>query len=299
MTKVFLVDGTYELFRHFYGAPAHRNGAGQEVGATRAVLGSLLGMLEGGVTHLGVATDHVIESWRNEAWPAYKSSEGVPSELLEQFDLLEEALGDLGLTVWAMTDLEADDALASAAAVLADLEDVSQVVICTPDKDLGQCVRGTRVVCLDRRKGAYVDEQAVQERFGVGPRSVADWLALVGDSSDGYPGLAGWGPKAATAVLAVYGSVEAIPLEGAAWPVALPSGRVTSLRAALAAGWEQALLFKRLATCVVERDILPAGAAALDRLRWSGPTDGFDTMCERLASPGLARRARELAATRP
>ena len=299
MTKVFLVDGTYELFRHFYGAPAHRNGAGQEVGATRAVLGSLLGMLEGGVTHLGVATDHVIESWRNEAWPAYKSSEGVPSELLEQFDLLEEALGDLGLTVWAMTDLEADDALASAAAVLADLEDVSQVVICTPDKDLGQCVRGTRVVCLDRRKGAYVDEQAVRERFGVGPRSVADWLALVGDSSDGYPGLAGWGPKAATAVLAVYGSVEAIPLEGAAWPVALPSGRVTSLRAALAAGWEQALLFKRLATCVVERDILPAGAAALDRLRWSGPTDGFDTMCERLASPGLARRARELAATRP
>jgi 5'-3' exonuclease len=299
MTKVFLVDGTYELFRHFYGAPAHRSGSGEEVGATRAVLGSLLGMLEGGVTHLGVATDHVIESWRNAAWPGYKSSEGVPSELLEQFDLFEEALSNLGLTVWAMTDLEADDALASAAAVLADLGEVSQIVICTPDKDLGQCVRGTRVVCLDRRKGAYVDEQAVLERFGVGPRSVPDWLALVGDSSDGFPGLAGWGPKAATAVLAVYGSLEAIPLEGPAWPVALPSGRVASLRAALVAGREQALLFKRLATCVVERDILPDGAAALDRLRWIGPAGGFETMCERLESPGLARRARELAAARP
>lgn len=255
-------------------------------------------MLEGGATHLGVATDHVIESWRNEAWAAYKGSEGVPEELLGQFGLFEEALTDLGLTVWAMTELEADDALASAAAVLAGLDDVSQVVICTPDKDLGQCVRGTRVVCLDRRKGTFVDEEAVRARFGVGPAAVPDWLALVGDTSDGYPGLAGWGPKATTAVLAAYGSLEAVPLDGPPWPVQLPPGRLVSLRAALASGRERALLFKRLATCVVDRDILPAGEAALSQLRWRGPASGFAKMCERLESPGLARRAAELAASR-
>ena len=258
----------------------------------------MLGMLEGGATHLGVATDHVIESWRNGAWAAYKSSEGVPEELLGQFGLFEEALAELGLTVWAMTDLEADDALASAAAVLAELGEVSQVVICTPDKDLGQCVRGTHVVCLDRRKDTFVDEEAVRARFGVGPEAVPDWLALVGDSSDGYPGLAGWGPKATTAVLAVYGSLEAVPLDGPAWRVALPPGRLASLRAALVRGHEQALLFKHLATCVVDRDILPAGEAALTQLRWRGPNDGFGKMCDRLESPGLARRAADLAASR-
>jgi 5'-3' exonuclease len=294
---VYLVDGTYELFRHYYGAPGHRNAGGEEVGATRAVLGSLLGMLEEGVTHLGVATDHVIESWRNEAWPAYKSSEGVPEELLGQFQLFEEALREMGLVVWAMTDLEADDALASAAAVLAELGSVGQVLICTPDKDLGQCVRGRRVVCLDRRKGTVADEDAVRARFGVGPEAVPDWLALVGDSSDRYPGLPGWGPKAASAVLALYGSLEAIPLDGAPWPVPLPAGRVASLRAALLAGRDQALLFKRLATCVVRRDLLPAGEAALEALRWKGPAPGFPRLCERLESPGLARRAGEAAAS--
>ena len=294
---MFLVDGTYELFRHFYGAPGHRNAGGEEVGATRAVLGSLLGMFEEGVTHLGVATDHVIESWRNKAWPAYKSSQGVPEELLGQFELLEEALGEMGLVVWAMTDLEADDALASAAAVLAELGSVGQVLICTPDKDLGQCVRGRRVVCLDRRKGTVADEDAVRARFGVGPEAVPDWLALVGDSSDRYPGLPGWGPKAATAVLSLYGSLEAIPLDGALWPVQLPSSRVASLRAALLAGRDQALLFKRLATCVVQRDILPAGEAALEALRWKGPAPSFPRLCERLESPGLARRAEEVAAS--
>ncbi len=294
---MYLVDGTYELFRHFYGAPGHRNAGGEEVGATRAVLGSLLGMFEEGVTHLGVATDHVIESWRNKAWPAYKSSQGVPEELLGQFELLEEALGEMGLVVWAMTDLEADDALASAAAVLAELGSVGQVLICTPDKDLGQCVRGRRVVCLDRRKGTVADEDAVRARFGVGPEAVPDWLALVGDSSDRYPGLPGWGPKAATAVLSLYGSLEAIPLDGALWPVQLPSSRVASLRAALLAGRDQALLFKRLATCVVQRDILPAGEAALEALRWKGPAPSFPRLCERLESPGLARRAEEVAAS--
>lgn len=296
--KVFLVDGTYELFRHFYGAPAHRSRAGEQVGATRAALASVLGMLEAGATHLGVATDHVIESWRNQAWPAYKSSEGVPEELLGQFELFEAALRDLGVALWAMTELEADDALASAAALLANLDGVSQVVICTPDKDLAQCVRGTRVVCFDRRRGTYVDEQAVRARFGVGPESVPDWLALVGDSSDGYPGLAGWGPKAATAVLGVYGSLESVPLDGPPWPVALSPGRLRSLRGSLAAGRDQALLFKRLATCVLDPVILSAGAGALDLLRWGGPREGFDGVCERLESPGLARRAHELAARR-
>ena len=294
-----MVDGTYELFRHFYGAPDHRNARGEEVGATRAALGSLLGMLEEGVAYLGVATDHVIESWRNEAWPAYKSSEGVPVDLLGQFELFEAALEEMGLVVWAMTELEADDALASAAAVLAELGSVGQVVICTPDKDLSQCVRGRRVVCLDRRKGTVADEGTVRARFGVGPETVPDWLALVGDSSDGYPGLAGWGPKAATAVLARYGSLEGIPLEGPPWPVPLPASRVVSLRAALVAGRDQALLFKRLATCVVRRDLLPRGEAALEALRWKGTRPGFARFCERLESPGLVRRAEVLVAARP
>ena len=167
--KAHVVDGTYELFRHYHGAPPHENAAREEVGATRAVLGSLLGMLEGGATHIGVATDHVIESWRNEEWPTYKSSAGVPADLLSQFSLFEEALELMGIVVWPMTDLEADDALASAAEVLSEDDRLSQVLICTPDKDLGQCVRGSRVVCLDRRKGVIIDEVAVRERFGVGP----------------------------------------------------------------------------------------------------------------------------------
>ena len=167
--KAYLVDGTYELFRHYFGAPPHRTAAGEQVGAARAVLGSLLGMLEDGVTHMAVATDHVIESWRNDAWPTYKSSAGVPEDLLSQFPLFEEALAAMGLLVWPMTELEADDALASGAAVLCDDERVAQVLICTPDKDLGQCVRGRRVVCLDRRKGVVVDEDGVRAKFGVAP----------------------------------------------------------------------------------------------------------------------------------
>ena len=237
--KVHLVDGTYELFRHYYGAPSHVNAAGEEVGATRAVLGSLLGMLEDGATHMGVATDHVIESWRNDAWPSYKSSAGVPGDLLGQFQLFEDALAAMGLVVWAMTELEADDALASAAAVLADDPRVEQVLICTPDKDLGQCVRGQRVVCLDRRKGLIVDEDAVRDRFGVGPRSVPDWLAWSATAADGYPGLPGWGPKAASAVLARYGSIEAVPADPTGWDVGLsPASSVarSSPRGAARAG---------------------------------------------------------------
>ena len=290
--KVHLVDGTYELFRHFYGAPPHRAAGGREVGATRAVLGSLLGMLESGVTHLGVATDHVIESWRNREWPGYKSSAGVPAELLGQFGLFEEAMEAMGVVVFPMEEREADDALASAAAIASDDQRVDQVLICTPDKDLGQCVRGTRVVCLDRRKNAVLDEAGVRSRFGVGPESVPDWLALVGDSADGYPGVPGWGPKAATSVLARYGALEDIPAQAAQWQVAaLTPARSLSLAAALRDHHEHALLFKRLATCTIDRHLLPDGPAGVDYLAWRGPTAAFAALADGFGSPALARRA--------
>lgn len=298
-TEVHLVDGTYELFRHYFGAPAHRNEAGEEVGATRAVLGSLLSMIEAGASHVGVATDHVIESWRNDAWPPYKSSSGVPADLLSQFGLFEEALAAAGFVVWPMTELEADDALASAAAVLADDRRAARVLICTPDKDLAQCVRGERVVCLDRRRGRVMDEAAVRARFGVGPASVPDWLGLVGDSSDCYPGVPGWGQKAATAVLARFGHIELVPADPATWNVDLPRGRAMSLAASLAAQHGQALLFKRLATCTLDPGILPPGQDALDSLEWLGPEGGsFSKMCARLGAPAMAERYQKLAATR-
>jgi 5'-3' exonuclease len=297
--KVHLVDGTYELFRHYHGAPPHQDRAGEEVGATRAVLGSLLGMLEEGATHMGVATDHVIESFRNDLWISYKSSAGVPANLLSQFGLLEEALAAMGILVWPMTELEADDALASAAAVISEDERATQVLICTPDKDLGQCVRGSRVVCLDRRKRVIVDEDGVRARFGVGPPSVPDWLGLVGDSADGYPGLPGWGAKAASTVLAHYGTIEAVPREARAqWPVHLPASRADALRTVLREAYEAALLFKRLATCVVQRDILPSGSAALDSLQRKGPVGSFREICMRLDAPSLLRRAEDLATNR-
>lgn len=293
--KVFLVDGTYELFRHFHGAPPHVSAAGRQVGAVRAAAGSILSILEQGATHIGVATDHVIESWRNEAWPGYKSSAGVPRELLDQFGLFEELLGELGMVLWPMVELEADDALASAAAVLCADERVSQILICTPDKDLGQCVRGERVVCLDRRRDFVVDEAAVRERFGTGPTSVPDWLALVGDSADGFPGVKGWGAKAATAVLGRYTHIENIPLDHARWEVPLPTGRMETLRSALEATWEEAVLFKRLATCTLRPDLLPAGNAALEHLRWRGPGRDLEVTCEAVEAPALARRAEALA----
>ncbi|MGC8627815.1 MAG: 5'-3' exonuclease [Acidimicrobiales bacterium] len=298
-TEVYLVDGTYELFRHYFGAPAHRNSAGEEVGAARAVVGSLLKMLEGGASHVGVATDHVIESWRNDAWPSYKSSAGAPADLLSQFGLFEEALATAGFLVWPMTELEADDALASAAAVLADDKRVARALICTPDKDLAQCVSGERVVCLDRRRGRVIDEAAVRARFGVGPASVPDWLGLVGDSSDGYPGVPGWGPKAAAAVLARFCHIELVPSDPTTWDVGLPHGRAVSLAASLAAQHEQALLFKRLATCTLDPGILPPGQDALDSLEWRGPEGkSFAKMCARLEAPAMARRYQQLAATK-
>jgi 5'-3' exonuclease len=290
--QVHLVDGTYELFRHFFGAPPHRNKAGQEVAAVRGVVGSVLQLLAEGATHVGVATDHVIESFRNELWPGYKTGEGIDPDLWSQAWPLEEALTALGVRVWAMVDVEADDALASAAAVAADDAAVDQVVICTPDKDLGQCVRGTRVVQLDRRKDLLIDEEGVVAKFGVGPASIPDYLALVGDSADGFPGLAGWGAKSASSVLARWVHLEAIPPDPARWEVTVRGA--TKLAATLAASQQDALLFKDLATLRVDRGLL----ASVDDLRWRGPTGDFARVCADLDGAGLGRRAEALAAAR-
>jgi len=290
--RVFLVDGTYELFRHYFGVPAHRTADGAEVAATRAVLGSVLGIMEEGATHVGVATDHVIESFRNKMWPGYKSSAGVAPDLLGQFGLLELALEAMGVVVWPMVALEADDALASAAAVAADDAAVDQVVICTPDKDLGQCVDGGRVVQLDRRKRVVFDEAGVTAKFGVAPHSIPDYLALVGDSSDGYPGLPGWGPKSAATVLAHYLTIEEIPDRSADWEVSVRGG--PALAATLASERDRAMLFKDLATLRVDRSLL----ATVDTLRWRGPTVDFAEVCQRIDASGVAGRADRLGATR-
>jgi len=292
VVEVHLVDGTYELFRHFFGVPAHQTGDGVEVAATRGVLSSMLGMIDEGTTHIGVATDHVIESFRNDMWPGYKSSAGVPKKLLDQFGLLEVALQAMGVWVWPMVDLEADDALASAAAVADADPDVTKVVICTPDKDLGQCVRSCRVVQLDRRKRLFFDEAGVTAKFGVPPVSIPDYLALVGDSADGYPGLPGWGAKSTALVLACYGSIERIPDAGRDWEVSVRGGPM--LAATLAAGRARAMLFKDLATLRVDRSLL----AGVDQLRWRGPTDAFAEVCGHIDAEPLARKADRLAAER-
>jgi len=293
---VHLVDGTYELFRHHFGQPPRPGTDGSEVGAVRGVVWSVLSMLSEGATHVGVATDHVIESFRNDLWPGYKSSAGVPPELLAQFSLLEAALDALGVVVWPMVDVEADDALASAAAVADEDPNVDQVVVCTPDKDLAQAVRGTRVVQLDRRKNVVTDEDGVRARFGVSPASIPDWLALVGDSADGFPGLAGWGKQTASAVLARYEHLEAIPAQAIDWD---PDVRrrvrgPEKLAARLAADLEQALLFRTLATLQVEPDLV----GAVPELEWEGPKPALDDISAYLRDPALAVKAAALAETR-
>ncbi|MGH9129883.1 MAG: 5'-3' exonuclease [Acidimicrobiales bacterium] len=294
--KVHLVDGTFELFRHHFGRPSHVSAAGEEVAATRGVLGSLLELLEGGATHLGVATDHVIESFRNQLWAGYKTGAGTPPELASQFGLLEEGIAALGVVVWPMVELEADDALASAAAVAAADDRVEQVVICTPDKDLAQCVVGDRVVQLDRRSrntdATVTDEAGVWARYGVAPASIPDWLGLVGDSSDGFPGLGGWGAKSAAAVLARYGHLEAIPDAQGQWEVTVRNGY--SLAATLAANRELALSFRELATLRIDTTLL----SGVDELAWSGPTASFEGLARRLDAPGLATRASRVAAAK-
>jgi 5'-3' exonuclease len=290
--KVHLVDGTYELFRHFYGAPSHRNAAGQEVAAVRGVVGSVLQMLEDGATHVGVATDHVIESFRNDLWPGYKTGAGIDPELWSQAWPLEGVLLALGVVVWPMVELEADDALASAAAVVSDDPAVDQVLICTPDKDLGQCVQDTRVVQLDRRKRVVVDEQGVIDKFGVRPASIPDYLALVGDSADGFPGLSGWGSKSASAVLARWGQIEDVPADAADWDVSVRGA--PKLAATLQADYAHAVLFKDLATLRVERSLLDA----TEDLHWLGPTAEFPKVCDVIDAAPLAVRAERLAAAR-
>lgn len=275
---VHLVDGTFELFRHFYGVPPARNAAGEEIAAVRGVLSSLRGLVRDGATHIGVATDRVIESFRNELWPGYKTGEGIDPALLAQFPLLEEALTAWGVTVWPMVEFEADDALASAAAKAAADPRVAKVIICTPDKDLSQCVRGTRVVQFDRLRRAMRDEEGVVAKFGVGPASIPDYLALVGDTADGFPGLPGWGAKSAAAVLAKFTHIEAIPDDYPAWELKITRG--ASLAATLSAERERALLFRQLATLRTDAPVF----ASIEELAWNGPPPAAITLGGRLST---------------
>jgi 5'-3' exonuclease len=285
--QVHLIDGTYELFRHYYALPKVRDSKGQEVAAVRGVLASLMGMLGNGATHMGVATDHVIESFRNNLWPGYKTGEGVEPELLAQFPLLEEALSALGIVVWRMVEFEADDALAAAAKAAADDPRVERVTICTPDKDLAQCVRGTRVVQLDRRKNITRDQSGVVAKFGVEPASIPDYLALVGDSADGFPGLPGWGAKSASAVLAKFNHLESIPADWREWGVNVASPK--ALSSTLVANLDQALLFRVLATLRTDVPVFDS----VDQLEWKGPTADFAPLAARLDSSVTKGKTRE------
>jgi 5'-3' exonuclease len=290
--QVHLIDGTYELFRYHFALPSHVTAGGEEVAATRGAVGTVLQVLEQGATHVAVATDHVIESFRNDLWPTYKSSAGVAPELLGQFSLFEDVLAACGVTVFAMVEVEADDALGAAAARAAADQRVGQVIICTPDKDLGQCVVGDRVVQLDRRKQLVLDEAAVTAKFGVPPSSIPDYLALVGDTADGFPGLPGFGAKSTALVLARFGHLEDVPPLAADWD--LPIRNAGRLARTLQDDLELALLFRRIAT--VERDT--PTFADVDDLRWTGPTEDLVALCDRIDAPGLLERAVKLAESR-
>jgi 5'-3' exonuclease len=273
---VHLVDGTYELFRHYYALPSARDRDGREVAAVRGVLRSVLSMIRGGATHIAVATDHVIESFRNCLWAGYKTGEGIEPDLLAQFGLLEEVLTAAGVVVWPMVEFEADDALAAAAATAVQDSRVERIIICTPDKDLAQCVRGTRVVQLNRRTGVTFDENAMIKKFGVSPASIPDYLALVGDAADGYPGLPGWGPKSSAAVLAKFIHLESIPTDWREWRVNIANP--SALAVTLASEWEHALLFRRLATLRTDITLF----AGVDELEWNGPRSDFAVIGARL-----------------
>lgn len=287
--RVHVVDGTYELFRHHFAVPSHLDDHGIEVAAVRGVLGSILGLLEQGATHVGVATDHVIDSFRNRLWPGYKTGAGIPPELLGQFPLLEDALGALGVTVWPMVELEADDAMASAAAVASADPRVARVLLCTPDKDLAQCVEDPVVVQVDRRRdGAVTDEAGVRAKFGVGPRSIPSYLALVGDAADGFPGLPGWGAKSAATVLARYEHLEAIPDAAEDWDVEVRGA--AKLAATLAAARDDARLFLDLATLRTT-----ARVGTVDEWQWRGPRPELEGCARRLGAPNLVRRSTRLA----
>jgi 5'-3' exonuclease len=273
---IHLIDGTYELFRHYYAVPSARDENGREVAAVRGVLASVLGMMKAGATHVAVATDHVIESFRNDLWPAYKTGEGIEPDLWAQFPLLEEVLAAAGIMVWPMVEFEADDALAAAAAAADQDARVERVIICTPDKDLAQCVRGTRVVQLNRRTRVTIDEAGVIQKFGVAPASIPDYLALVGDAADGYPGLRGWGAKSSAAVLSKFGHLESIPQDSRDWHVNVVNA--SALADTLSREREKALLFRTLATLRTDTKLFDD----VEELRWNGPTPAFASLAAML-----------------
>ena len=288
--NVDLVDGTYELFRHFFAVPPHADAEGNEAGAIRGVLGTVLSILENGGTHIGVATDHVVESFRNKLYDGYKTGEGIDPDLFRQFLPLEDALEAMGVTVWRMKEFEADDGLASAAALAWADSRVEQIRLLTPDKDLAQCVQGNRVVMVDRRKEVTLDEAGVVEKFGVAPASIPDYLALVGDTADGFPGLKGWGAKSTATVLSRWQMVEAIPDDENLWEVKVRGA--TKLAATLREGREDAALFKDLATL---RTNAPVGKDP-EGWRWNGPKGSFAKVAAQLRAENLAARAERLAA---
>jgi 5'-3' exonuclease len=282
--KIHLVDGTYELFRSFYGSPPRKAPDGREIGATHGLLGSMLALVtKGGVTHIAVAFDHVITSFRNELYSGYKSGEGVDPLLLSQFSLAEEAVAALGITVWPMVTFEADDALATAAIRFRNEPGVEQIVVCSPDKDLAQLVTGDAIVCWDRRREIVYNEAAVQEKYGVAPASIPDYLALVGDAADGYPGIPGWGAKSAATVLARYGRLEAIPTDALAWGL---GNRALKLATNLQAHWEDALLFRQLSTL---RSDVPIQETLTD-LEWRGAHTQLTDVCQQLGDTKLPGR---------
>jgi 5'-3' exonuclease len=284
--EIYLVDGTYELFRHYYAVPPARDQDGHEVGAVRGVLASVLGMISAGATHVAVATDQVIESFRNDLWAGYKTGAGIEPDLLAQFPLLEETLSAAGIVVWPMVEFEADDALASGAVAAARDARVDRVIICTPDKDLAQCVRGTRIVQLDRRKRVTRDEAGVIQKFGVTPGSIPDYLALVGDASDGYPGLSGWGAKSTAAVLAKYLHLESIPADWREWRV--NASNAGALAHTLIEQRNQAMLFRTLATLRTDIPLFDD----VDQLRWNGHTPSFAGIAARLDGAKTEERRR-------
>jgi 5'-3' exonuclease len=287
--EVHLIDGTYELFRYYYALPSARDASGNEVAAVRGVLNSILGMIKGGATHIAVATDHIIESFRNALWPEYKTGNGIEPDLWAQFPLLEEALTAMGVVVWPMVEFEADDALAAGAMIAARDERVDRVIICTPDKDLAQCVSGTRVVQLNRRTNTIIDEAGVMAKFGVPPASIPDYLALVGDTADGYPGLDRWGAKSAAAVLARYLHFEDIPKDWREWRVNVTNAG--ALARTLFEEFDRALLFRTLATLRTDVPLFKS----VDELRWKGPTEAFAALAAQL--DGKAQDSKLLAAS--
>jgi 5'-3' exonuclease len=290
--EIYLVDGTYELFRHYYALPSARDVDGREVAAVRGVLSSVLGMIKGGATHIAVATDHIIESFRNQLWPDYKTGEGIEPDLLAQFPLLEQVIAAAGVVVWPMIEFEADDALAAAAITAAQSTDVTRVIICTPDKDLAQCVSASRIVQLNRRTRVTLDEAGVLQKFGVSPESIPDYLALVGDASDGYPGLPGWGAKSSAAVLAKFIHLESIPQDYREWRVNVANS--STLADSLFRQWDRALLFRRLATLRTDITLFNN----VEELRWRGPTPAFDELAARLDAARVEKRPAAGRATR-